>query len=678
GEFKTTELLLENISAEIERIEPKECLLPDNVPSSIKQIIIDKNIHITEYHATPDIDKAKNKLADYFKVKSVDSFGLESFPISILSSLGIMDYLALTQKTTLSHIRKIEPYKTGEFMLIDASTFRNLEILAPLWDGKTSLLSVLDQTETPMGGRLLKKWLREPLINIEPINKRLEAVEELFLSQMLRDEIVEILGRCYDIERLNGKVSSGSANAKDMIALKETLMMIPRLKGILKVAQAQLLKANKLPEMNEVVDLLERAINADPPVSLTDGGIIAKGYNSELDELRSLSTGIKDWIAKLEAEEKEKSGIKSLKVGYTRVFGYYIEITNSYLDKIPADYIRKQTLVNAERFITPELKEKEALILSADEKSKSLEYKLFSGIRDQVSVHSEDLGKIAAFLAQLDVMNAFSSVAVSNNYVRPEVSDDYDCNIIEGRHPVVEKNIGAFNYVPNDCIMNADKRFLLITGPNMAGKSTYLRQAALIQLMAQVGSFVPAKFAKLSLVDRIFSRIGARDDLASGQSTFMVEMTETANILNNATDKSLIILDEIGRGTSTFDGMSIAYAVAEYIHNKIGAKTLFATHYHELTQIAGQLSGIVNLNTAVKEEGDHVTFLHRIVDGSADRSYGIAVAKLAGLPDEVIDKAKEVYERLDRIEEGLSRDRERVDKRAKAKDIKDRDQTTLF
>ena len=658
GEFKTTELSQGQILEEISRIQPAECLVPGSANDDFVQSLKDKNIHVSTYELPKQAEEVRRRLLEYFKVKSLDSFGLDSNSLELAAGLAVMNYLAETQKVSLSHIQKIQPYNLREFMTIDAGTFRSLEILASLWGDKDCLLSVLDKTDTPMGGRMLKKWLREPLINMESINARLDAVEELGGSNILRSEIIELLGRCYDLERLNGKVASAAANAKDLVALKETLLMVPRIKGILKNVKAKILSVKDLPDLAEVTQLIERAIVDDPPFVITEGSMIKGGYNAELDELKGLTSGGKEWIAKLEATERERSGIRSLKVGFTKVFGYFIEVTNSNLSQVPADYIRKQTLVNAERFITPELKEKEALVLGAEEKLYELEYKLFKQIRAEVAKSAATLQTTAQFLAGLDVLVSLAQAAQDNNYIRPVLHANFDLEIIGGRHPVVERTLGMHNFVPNDCVMEkADSRFLLITGPNMAGKSTYLRQIALIQLMAQIGSFVPAKSAKLPLVDRIFSRIGARDDLASGQSTFMVEMIETANILNNATGKSLIILDEIGRGTSTFDGMSIAYAVAEYIQNKIGAKTLFATHYHELTQIAGKLTGIKNLNTLVKEAGGHVTFLYRIVPGAADKSYGIAVARLAGLPPEVLEQAKEVYERLDRIEDGLSKER---------------------
>jgi DNA mismatch repair protein MutS len=515
---------------------------------------------------------------------------------------------------------------------------------------------VLDKTKTSMGSRLLRQWLFQPLMNGEEINRRLDAVEELFQNGMLMAELGEGLKKVFDIERLTVKIATQSANARDLVALKESLRQLPIILDLLKDCKASLLQdpgrsVSISSFVDDIIDLVARAFVDDPPFVIKEGGLIRPGFNAELDELKSLRRGGKQWIAELETQERKRTGIKSLKVGFTKVFGYYLEVTNANLGRVPPDYIRKQTLVNAERFITPELKEKESLILNADERIKELEYQIFCELRLKVAAYTRPLQASAATIAQIDVLRSLAEVAAENRYCRPVFENPTivgkagtTIHLQSSRHPVVEKTLGEFQFVPNDVSMhNLDRRFLIITGPNMAGKSCYMRQVALICLMAQMGSFVPAKEAKLGLVDRIFTRIGAMDDIYAGQSTFLLEMTETANILNNATKNSLIILDEIGRGTATFDGMSIAAAVAEFIYTKIEAKTLFATHYHEITQLADKHPGIKNLNVLVKEEGDRITFLHKVAEGPADQSYGIQVARLAGLPQEVIARAREVY-----------------------------------
>ena len=573
------------------------------------------------------------------------------------AAAAIIDYLKETQKSSLDHINRINPYHTSDFMFIDSSTRNNLELVQTIRDKsyKGSLLNVLDKTKTSMGARLLKQWLQQPLLDIQRINERLDAVSELFSDAMLRAELGSQIKEISDIERMTGRIASGSANARDLIALKQSLEQLPKLKNILKDAKSKKLKAiNDIPDFTEIFTLINRSIVADPPFALKEGGIIKEGYDLELDEIKRAAREGKDWIAKLENEERLKTGIKSLKVGYTKVFGYYIEVTNANLAQVPQNYIRKQTLVNCERFITPELKDKESMVLNADERLKEMEYKVFCDIRIKIAEQVRELQSLARVISQIDVLLSLAEATVENNYVRPEFSDGQNIKILQGRHPVVEKTIGGYQFIPNDLEMEQESsRFLLITGPNMAGKSTYMRQVALICLMAQIGSFVPAQKAELCLIDRIFTRIGAMDDIFSGQSTFMVEMTEASNILNNATEKSLIILDEIGRGTATFDGMSIAAAIAEYIHKNIKAKTMFATHYHEITQLADKHPGMKNLNVLVKEEGDRITFLHKIAEGPADRSYGIQVAKLAGMPKQVVDRAKEIYNTLEMVENDL-------------------------
>jgi DNA mismatch repair protein MutS len=656
GEFRITEIEeREKLLDEVNRINPREILLSD---------LIENEFHFQQpksaFKDVYDREASEEKLKEFFKVNSLDSFGLGAVKTGWGAAAAILDYLKETQKTTLDHINQIKPYHTSQFMFIDASTRRNLELVQTIRDRsfEGSLLWVLDRTKTSMGSRMLRQWVLQPLLEVERINQRLDAVEELFGNAQLRAELGQEIKNVSDIERAIGRIASASANARDLIALKESLRQLPKLKNLMSEVRCQMLnEIRKVPDFNEVLDLISRAIIDDPPFVLREGGLIKEGYDSELSEVKKAAREGKAWIAHLENEERKRTGIKSLKVGFTKVFGYYIEVTKANLSQVPENYIRKQTLVNCERFITPELKDKESLILNADERMKEMEYKVFCEVRSKVAEHTPELQRLAQVLARIDVLLSLAGVAVENHYCRPKFRIPNSAfRIIESRHPVVEKTLGEYRFVPNNVEMNnANSRFLLITGPNMAGKSTYMRQIALISLMAQIGSFVPAREAELCLVDRIFTRIGAMDDIFSGQSTFMMEMTETANILNNATDKSLVILDEIGRGTATFDGMSIAAAVAEYIHTKIKAKTLFATHYHEITQLADKHPGMKNLNVLVKEEGDHITFLHRIVGGPADRSYGIQVAKLAGLPKQVVERAKQVYSTLEMVESDLGR-----------------------
>ena len=678
GDFRVTLLeggdSLEKLQDEIERINPSECLIPDIVPDSHKELIDYLKINAiatSQYNDVYDSEVASQKLKEHFGVSSLDSFGIAEEAAVLGASAAIIDYLNNTQKTRLGHINRISRYHVDGFMYLDRPTLRNLEITETIRDKtlRGSLLWVMDRTKTGMGGRMLRNWLLEPLLDVKAINDRLDAVEEISSSAGLRMGLEEELKSLSDVERLAGKIAVKTANARDLIALKDSLEKLPSLKKKLEGTRSKMIKGiSSLPDLGVIVDKINTSIVADPPPQISGGGIIRDGYNSELDELKSVSRGGKEWLAQLESKERSRTGIKSLKVGFTKVFGYYIDVTKSNLSQVPPDYIRKQTLVNNERFITPELKERETMILNAEERITELEYSIFCEVRDFVNGYVGELQKVARSLAELDVLLSFSLIAVSNRYCRPNMlKDTKGISIKEGRHPVVESTIKQRSFVPNNAeIDNEKRRFLLITGPNMAGKSTYMRQIALAVLMAQVGSFIPASSASMSVVDRIFTRIGAMDDIFSGQSTFMMEMTETANILNNATDRSLIILDEIGRGTSTFDGMSIAAAVAEHIHKNIGAKTLFATHYHEITQLADKHAGMMNLNVAVAEEGDHVTFLHRIVEGTADRSYGIQVAKLAGLPKSVIERAKEVYSTLEMVENNLGNKGDRADKGGKS------------
>jgi len=687
GEFKLTDFdSIDKLLDEIKRINPSEIIISDIFPEEPRRLVAGSS-----FKDTYDQETAVEKLKEHFKVNSLEAYGLEGNETALGSAAAIINYLKETQKTSLDHINSIKLYHTDDFMFIDAATRRNLELTQTIRDKsfKGTLLWVLDRTKTSMGSRRLRQWVLQPLLNISAIDQRLAAVEELIGNSILRAEMGKALEKVFDIERLTGKVATQSANARDLVALKESLRQLPGIRIIMKNCKADLLKKilsdsphlsvgnnNRYDWEKEITELISKAVVDDPSFVLKEGGLIRSGYNAELDELKKATSGGKQWIAELEAQERKRTGIKSLKVGFTKVFGYYIEVTNSNLDQIPPDYIRKQTLVNAERFITPELKEKESLILNADERMKELEYQIFCDVRSKVAEYTKPLQAVASTIAQTDVLLSLAEVAVENRYCRPKLRETGSgIRVMGGRHPVVEKTLGEFKFVPNDVELDDDNSFLLITGPNMGGKSTYMRQTALICLMAQIGSFVPAKEAKLCLIDRIFTRIGAMDDIYAGQSTFMVEMTETSNILNNATENSLIILDEIGRGTATFDGMSIAAAVAEFIHNKIKAKTMFATHYHEITQLADKHPGMKNLNVSVREEGDRITFLHKVVEGPADRSYGIQVAKLAGLPIEVVKRAKEVYNTLEMVENDLS---ERKTKKSKKLKMESQDQASLF
>ena len=661
GEFSATGLnTIEELIDEVFRLSPKEVLLPDLLLDGIERLksqLSDNGISFSLYKDILESEEAQTLIQDYFKIKTVKSFGLEAVPEAYVAIAAIFNYLKETKVRTFSQINGIRVYFPQDFLFLDASTRRNLELTETMRDrlAKGSLLGLIDQTGTPMGSRLIKQYLLQPLKNISLINDRLDAVQELKENFKLRKELSELSGNIFDLERIIGRIGSGLAKATDLIALRETLEIIPKIKAYSANAKAALNRElSLLGDFSELKSLIERAIVDNPPLTLKDGGLIKSGFNSEVDEIKKLTGSSKDWIAALEFEERKRSGIKSLKVGYTRVFGYYIEISNSNLSSVPANYIRKQTLVNAERFITPELKDKEAQILSAQERLNELEYEVFCQVRDEAAMQIVPLKSAAAILARLDVFLSFAELAQTNNYVRPLITNDGRYTFKAARHPVVEQTVGAHKFSANDVVMDpTDNRFLLITGPNMAGKSTYMRQVALIVIMAQMGAFVPAESAQVSVTDRIFTRIGALDDLYSGQSTFMVEMTETANILHNATSQSLVILDEIGRGTATFDGMAIAASVAEYLHTKIKAKTLFATHYHEITVLAKNHSGMKNLNVLVKEENDNIVFLHKIVEGSADKSYGIQVAKLAGLPETVIGRAKEIYGALEMVENNL-------------------------
>lgn len=600
-----------------------------------------------------DDELCRRALTDHFEVKSLDGLGLADYNCGVIAAGALLQYLLETQKSSLSNLTRLTPYTTGKYMIIDSSTRRNLELCETLREKqkKGSLLWVLDKTKTAMGARMLRSFLEQPLIDKEQINRRLDAIEELNANAISREEIREYLNPVYDLERLISKISYKSANPRDLIAFKSSLSMLPHIKYILKSFHSSLLLEieEQLDSLEDLYQLIDSSIMEEPPIAIKDGGIIKEGYHAEIDRLRNAKTEGKSWLAELEAKEREATGIKNMKIKYNKVFGYYLEVTNSFRDLVPERYTRKQTLTNAERYITPELKELEDMILGAEDKLFSMEYDLFSEIRDMIAREVVRIQQTAKAIALADVFASLSLVAEHNRYVRPKINERGVIDIKNGRHPVVERMISNDMFIANDTFLdNGSNRISIITGPNMAGKSTYMRQTALIVLMAQIGSFVPADSARIGIVDRIFTRVGASDDLASGQSTFMVEMTEVANILRNATSNSLLILDEIGRGTSTFDGLSIAWAVVEHISNPklLGAKTLFATHYHELTELEGKISSVNNYCIAVKEKGDDIVFLRKIVKGGADKSYGIQVAKLAGVPDSVIERAKELAEEL--------------------------------
>ena len=600
-----------------------------------------------------DDSLCKRTLKEHFHVNTLEGLGIQDYDIGVIASGALFLYLQETQKSALSHMAGIRPYAAEKYMLIDSSSRRNLELVETLREKnkRGSLLWVLDKTKTAMGARTLRSYVEQPLIDAQKINRRLEALEELNKSPMLRDEIREYLNPIYDLERLISRISYQSANPRDLIAFASSLEMLPHIRQILKDFKTPLLTElyEDMDPLEDIASLIKSAIVDEPPLAQKDGGIIREGYHEDVDKFRRSRTDGKKWLTELEVREKERTGIKSLKIKYNRVFGYSLEVTNSFKELVPENYIRKQTLTNAERYITQELKDLEDLILGAEDKLYALEYELFCEVRDKVGAEVVRIQKTAKAVAALDVFASLALVAQRNNYVRPKINESGVLDINNGRHPVVEQMIEHDMFIANDTYLdNQKKRVSIITGPNMAGKSTYMRQTALIVLMAQIGSFVPADKANIGIVDRIFTRVGASDDLASGQSTFMIEMTEVANILRNATSRSLLILDEIGRGTSTFDGLAIAWAVIEHISDTklCGAKTLFATHYHELTELEGKISGVNNYCIAVKEKGDDIVFLRKIVKGGADKSYGIQVAKLAGVPDSVICRAKELVEEL--------------------------------
>ena len=659
GEFSCTEVPFDRVVDELARIHPTEILLPETTESDLKEkISIFYDPAFTEYETWRyEFPEAEDLLKKHFDVLSLEGFGLSGKNTAVCASAAILSYIKDLKKGELSHINTLSFYSEGQFMQVDALSRHNLELTESMRTRSQhgTLLEVLDETKTPMGGRKLVNWMLNPLMKKELIIQRLDSVDELLDKSHVRKSIIDILSEIGDIERIISKLGTNKAYPRDLIALKNYLSLAKPLAEHISNCDAELLRSlyASIQNFDEVILIVENALNEDAPLTLQDGGIIKEGYNQELDELRSKSKTGKKWIAELERKEIERTNIPKLKVRYNSVFGYYIEITKSYYDKVPEDYIRKQTLVNAERFITPELKEFENQVLGAEERSTQLEYSLFIEIRENLKNFIPRFQQFSEVISTLDVLTNLSQIAYYNHYVRPEIHDGHEIRIEEGRHPVIEKLSAGNEFIPNDTFLNSSSdRILLITGPNMAGKSTYLRQVGLIIIMAQMGSFIPAASAKIGIVDKIFTRVGASDNLALGQSTFLVEMIETANILHNATPRSVVLLDEIGRGTSTFDGLSIAWAVVEYLHEnkKIAAKTLFATHYHELTELSNVYKGVKNYNITAKEYKDRIIFLRKVVPGSADQSYGIQVAKLAGIPQKVIERAQEILEELEKSE----------------------------
>lgn len=683
GEFALSQVAKEQLNDLLQSVAPAELLLPQNLKNRVPEELLDYNLTFIEEWVYEG-DYGYNLLTDHFETHSLKGFGVEELDVGHVAAGALMHYLQETQKASLGHIKRLQAFENQEYMALDGSTKRNLELATTIQEGQSegTLISILDDTETAMGGRLLRKWVMRPLKRMEPIRKRLNAVEALNVNHEVREQIREELGQVGDLERLISRICVGRANARDLAKLKMSLAQIPRIKMKFNQLEEPLLNdiLDRLKLLVEIQERIERAIVEDPPASVRDGGIFEDGFNEELDELRDVARNGKNYIKEIKDELAAETGISSLKVGYNKVYGYYIEVTNTHTDKVPEHFIRKQTLVNSERYITPELKEVEEKILSSEERSKKLEYELFEELRLYVADYAEDVQQVAQALAELDCLQSFAEVAYSNNYCKPAIADDQVIDITKGRHPVVEKTLPAGDpFIPNDIhLENEDEQILIITGPNMAGKSIILRQTGLIVLLAQIGCFVPAEEAHIGLVDKIFTRVGASDNLAAGESTFLVEMNEAANILNNATRNSLILLDEVGRGTSTFDGLSIAWSLAEYLHNQpsVAAKTLFATHYHELNELENMYDHVVNYNVSVKEHDGKVIFLRKLVRGGADHSYGIQVADMAGLPSIVIERAKEILGNLEShsldvtdsngtLEEGAKKKKAAVQKAAK-------------
>lgn len=658
GEFYVYETKADQLSEQIQLINPSEILYQKRDKDLLVKILskINPEIRLTKIEDWIfNFDYTNELLLNHFKTVTLKGFGIERLQNGIVAAGVVLHYLQETQRVNLSHLNKISIYNPSDYMILDYSTKRNLEIITSMQEGtrEGSLISILDKTQTAMGGRLLKKWISAPLRDVSAIRQRLNAVENLISEKSLRKELINHLKEIGDLERLISKVCTGRANPREIVAVKTSLRKIPEVKEILNKFSDNTLKkiGESLKDLPQLVDKISEAIIDSPPASLTEGGIIRSGFSPELDELREIAFHGKEWISNLQQKERERTGIPSLKVGFNNVFGYYIDISNAHKSKVPDDYIRKQTLVNSERYITPELKTFEEKILNAEEKIGELEYQLFNEIRNLVALEAEAIQTNARFIGMLDVFLSFAECAEDYNYVKPEVNDEDEIEILQGRHPVVERILSpGEKFTPNDCMLNnTEQQIILLTGPNMAGKSVYLRQVGLIVLLAQIGSFVPASKAKIGIVDRIFTRVGASDNITAGESTFLVEMQEAANILNNATSKSLVLLDEIGRGTSTFDGISIAWAITEYLHENpsVAAKTLFATHYHELNEMAELFPRIKNYKVEVREYDDKVIFLHRVNPGKADHSYGIQVAMMAGLPVFVTNRAKEILNNLE-------------------------------
>ena len=708
GDFMTTEVEDHSaLLAELERLRPAEIIYPGE-SGALRDLLRGAFQILNGYDDwTFAPETALYTVRDHFKVASLDGFGLKDRTAAIGAAGAILHYLTQHLRRDVKHLTRLSFYRRNDFLALDYTTLRHLEILEPLHHDaqrNASLYGVVNRTATPMGARMLRNWLSQPLAAVEPIRRRQEAVQTFVENPSGLDSFRVQLASVRDLERTIGRLSSGSGNARDLVALRMALEQIPAVKKILQnVAQDSGLCSDKLQiaedktgqrpipllsdlesqltESPDLVGLISRAIVDDPPLPVKEGGMIRDGFDAALDELRTAQRGGKDWIAKLQADEITRTGIPSLKVRFNSVFGYYIEVTKANLEKVPPHYIRKQTIANGERYITPELKEMEGKILGAEERSVKLEYEIFQRVREDVLSQLPVIQRTASALAQLDVLASFAETARLHNYYRPQVGDEGVLQIHDGRHPILEQNLADERFVPNDTRLDREIQIALITGPNMAGKSTYIRQVALITLLAHTGSFVPAVEARIDLVDRIFTRIGASDDLARGQSTFMVEMCETADILNNATPRSLIVLDEIGRGTSTFDGLSLAWSIVEHLHNQVGAKTLFATHYHELTELAVRLPRLKNFNVAVREWRDQVVFLHKIVEGGTDKSYGIHVARLAGVPKTVLERAKEILGNLEESEltpEGNVRQARRQQDRDKLKQLTPPPQMDLF
>ena len=659
GEFAATQLsgvdVVRLVSEELERLRPAEVVTYDQTLVEQQGGGGSAGPVFTEYERWRfDLDTARQALQDHFEVASLDGFGLGGLPLAVQAAGALLQYLAETQRANLAQLSGLYTYSTEEYMTLDAATRRNLELTETLRRGAVqgSLLGVLDGTVTSIGGRLLRRWIAHPLLDLDRLSRRLDVVEAFYHDTPARTRLSDLLKSVADLERLTSRVVQGIAGPRDLLGIRKSLLMVPEIQVLLEKMEqgSELFGAIvSLDPCQDMVALLEQALVDDPPATLSTGGVIRPGFSAELDNILASSHEAKSWVANLEKQERKRTGIKSLKVGYNKVFGYYLEVTKANTDRVPEEYVRKQTLVNAERYITPELKEYESLILNAEERIQDLESQIYRQVLEQLAAASGRLLAVAQALARLDVHAALAEVALMHRYVRPALVEDGELRIVAGRHPVVEITQREEPFVPNDARFSEEESILLITGPNMAGKSTYLRQVALIVLMAQIGSFVPADEAEIALVDRIFTRIGAQDEISAGQSTFMVEMVETANLLNHATVRSLLVLDEVGRGTSTYDGISIAWAVVEHIHNhpRLRCKTLFATHYHELTQLSELLPRVRNYNVAVAEEKDRVVFLRRIVPGGADQSYGIHVAQLAGLPKPVIHRAEEILEELE-------------------------------